>query len=312
MKIPVIGPADVEGKLSWTAVADAIAEGHRGVRAEIGDTFLHRGPDVLLTRSAWIDGLGIAVKSVTVIPENARHGRPTVQGGVLLFDDATGALTAVIDAGLVTRWKTAGDSVLGARLLARRQPKRLLILGAGAVADALIEAYAEVFPSLERIAVWNRSADRAAALVRARAGRHPVELAGDLPFEVSRADIVATATLSKTPVLRGEWVRDGTHVDLIGAFTADMREADDDLLRKARLFVDARATTLHHIGELKIPLARGVIRESDVLGDLNDLCTGLPGRLTDGDITVFKNGGGAHLDLMTAGVILKAWEAGRG
>ena len=130
---------------------------------------------------------------------------------------------------------------------------------------------------------------------------------GDLAAAAGAADIVATATLARSPVLRGEWLAPGTHVDLIGAFTPEMREADDELLRRAELFVDSRATTIGEIGELLIPIAAGVIRADDVRGDLYDLCNGGAGRSDERAITVYKNGGGAHLDLMTAGLIYDIW-----
>ena len=299
--VPVIGPADVTHLLDWTALCDAMEAAHLGPRAEIGDTFLSRAEDTLLSRSAWVEGLGVGVKSVTVLPGNPAAGRPTVQGAMLVFDDSTGTPRALIDNALITRWKTAADSVLGARFLARAGAKCLLVIGAGAVADALIEAYRAVL-GIERVMVWNRTPSRADALCET----HGAERVDDLPAAVWQADIVATATLSKTPVLAGADLLPGQHVDLIGAFTSDMREADDALLLRGRLFVDARETTLHHIGELKIPLAAGVIKEADVLGDFHDLARGYVGRQTDEDITVFKNGGGAHLDLITADVILRA------
>ena len=309
---PFITAEDVEHRLSWTAVADALAEGHRRPRADIQDLLLRRGENALLNRAAWIDGAGIALKSVSVFPANPSRQppRPSVQGAVLLFDDLDGHLRAVIDGGLVTRWKTAGDSVLGARLLARTDSRRLLIVGAGAVAESLVAAYSEVFPSLESIRIWNRSRDKAAALAKRFAAHAvPVGVAEDLPSAVAEADIIATATLARSPVLQGEWVRPGTHVDLIGAFTPQMREADDALLRKGQVFVDARETTVGEIGELMIPIAAGVIGADDVRGDLYDLCNGAAGRREPDAITVYKNGGGAHLDLMTAGLMQRIWQA---
>ncbi|MSU91957.1 ornithine cyclodeaminase [Rhodobacteraceae bacterium 2CG4] len=297
----VITAADAEGRLDWLALSDALAEGHLGAKAELGDQFLTRGGDTLLSRAAWIDGQGVAVKSVTVLPGNPAQGLPSVNGAMLLFEDRTGQLEAVIDSELVTKWKTAGDSLLGARLLARKDAGRLLIVGAGAVARSLVAAYRAGFPGIA-VTIWNRSEDKAWAL----ADEFGLEPAGDLATAVPRADIVACCTMARTPVLRGEWLRPGQHVDLIGAFTADMREADDAALRRARIFVDSRDTTLDHIGELKIPLAEGAIGRADVLGDLYDLVAGGAGRESDTEITLFKNGGGAHLDLMTGRYILSA------
>lgn len=302
--VPFITAEDVEDRLDWSRLMEALAEGHRGPEPRITDQFLARGADTLLSRAAWVDGLGVGVKSVTVVPGNTARGLPSVNGAMLVFDDVTGQIRAVIDSALVTKWKTAGDSILGARLLARPEAGRLLILGAGSVAASLIEAYRAAFPGIA-ITLWNRGPDRARAL----AARYGTEFTEDLAGAVPLADIIASATMSNTPVLRGEWLRPGQHLDLIGAYKADMREADDAALRRARIFVDSFDTTIDHIGELMDPLARGVITRADVLGDLRGLVAGRVGRTSPEDITLFKNGGGAHLDLMTARLILDIWQA---
>ncbi|MFZ5964283.1 ornithine cyclodeaminase family protein [Thalassococcus sp. BH17M4-6] len=296
----------VAGRLSWTGVMQALRDGHQRPKAEIGDQFLTRDPDTLLSRAAWIDGLGIGVKSVSVMAGNTARGLPTVQGAMLVFDDSDGRIAAVIDSDLVTQWKTAGDSVFGARLLARPDSATLLIVGAGVVAENLVRAYAEVFPDLRQITVWNRTGSKAADLAARMSDEgFPVSAATDLPKACAEADIITTATMAKEPILQGDWITPGTHVDLIGAFKSDMREADDALLQKARIFVDSYDTTIHHIGELMIPLASGAIAESDVLADFYELVAGdHVGRSGQEEITVFKNGGGAHLDLMTADYIL--------
>lgn len=306
--IPVLTASDVEPLMDWPGLVAALAEGHRRPPAQIRDVLMARGEERLLSRAAWIDGLGLGVKSVTVYPGNPAAGRPSVQGAMTVFDDATGAPEAVIDNALITKWKTAGDSLLGARLLMRPGARRLLIVGAGAVAGSLIEAYGALIPDLE-MTVWARRPAAAAAL----AARHPgVGVAEDLPAAVARAEIVACATMARAPVLRGEWLRPGQHLDLIGAYTPEMREADDTALRRGRLFVDSRATTIGHIGEVTIPLASGVIAEADILGDLHDLVAGRAGRRSEDEITIFKNGGGAHLDLMTARMMLLRWREGGG
>ncbi|WP_043766332.1 ornithine cyclodeaminase family protein [Roseivivax isoporae] len=291
-------------RLSWRGACDAILAGHRRPRAEIGDTFLGPSDATLLSRAAYIPDLGYGVKSVSVVAGNAARGLPTVQGAMLVFAPGDGALSAVIESRLVTEFKTAADSVLGAELLARPDSRTLLVVGAGTVARSLVRAYSAIFPGLERIAVWARDADKARAFAEPfRDEGLPVEPAPDLAAAAAEADIVSTATMTRTPILRGDWIRPGTHVDLIGAFKADMREADDALIAGGRLFVDSRETTLHHIGELMIPLASGALREADVRADLYDLAAGAEGRTSPRDITVFKNGGGAHLDLMIAGYI---------
>ena len=296
--VPYIRAEDVEHLLDWNGLADALAAGHRMARPEISDQFLHRGGDTLLSRAAWIDGFGVAVKSVTVMPDNAAQGLPSVHGAMVLFEDKTGQVEAVIDSALVTKWKTAGDSVLGARLLARPDSKRLLIVGAGTVAASLIEAYSAIFPDIE-ISIWNRTKAKAEGL--------GVRVVDNLETAVAEADIISCATMATDPIIKGEWLREGQHLDLIGAFKADMREADDVAMQRAKIFVDSRATTIEHIGELIIPLASGAIQKSNILADLYDLAAGQSGRTSDADITLFKNGGGAHLDLMTGREILKAW-----
>lgn len=291
----IIGP-EVEADLDWLALTEALAEGHALPRAEIDDTFLYRGADTLLSRAAWIDGLGALVKTAMIFPGNAPPLR-AVNGAASLFSDRDGTCAAMVDFHLLTRWKTAGDSLLAARRLAPPDVRRIVILGAGAVARSMVSAYGAAFPQA-RISVWNRTASRLQAPAFAAC-----EVVSDLPSAVAAADIVCTATMSSTPVVQGEWLSPGTHLDLIGAFRPDMREVDDTALRRARLFVDSRATTLGHIGEMKIPLATGVISEDDIVADFYELAQFV--RRDPEEITIAKNGGGAHLDLMTACYILR-------
>ncbi|MDJ0627833.1 MAG: ornithine cyclodeaminase [Rhodobacter sp.] len=304
MSVPVIPFAEGEARLDWIALTRALEAGHRLPRAEVGDTFLHRDRDTVLSRAAWIDGMGIAVKTATVFPGNPAAGQPAINGGVALYSDANGTLEALIDFHLVTKWKTAGDSLLAARRLARPDSRRILIVGAGTVGQALREAYGAGFPGAEFF-VWNRSPDGAARLADAHPG---TVAADDLEAAVGGADIIACATMSTEPVIRGEWLQPGQHLDLIGAYRADMREVDDTALQRARIFVDSRETVLGHIGELKTPLETGAIEEGDVLADYYDLQTGGFVRTGADEITLFKNGGGAHLDLMTSRYILRRWQ----
>lgn len=296
----MIGP-EAESRLDWLALTDAIEAGHSLPRAEIADSFLYRGDDTLLTRSAWIDGLGLAVKPATIFPGNPRQGVPMVNGSVNLLDDADGRLRAIVDFHLVTKWKTAGDSLLSARKLARKDARRVLIVGAGNVAGSMIEAYRALIPNAE-VLIWNRTAASAEKL----AAQHGAEVALDLQQAVRQAKIIATTTMSDQPVVLGEWLSPGTHLDLIGAYRPDLREVDDTAIRRARLFVDSRDTTIGHIGEIQIPLDNGVIRKSDIIADFYDLPSGDYARRSDDEITIAKNGGGAHLDLMTARYILDA------
>ena len=303
MTIEIV-PKDAEAHLTWPGLMAAIEAGHRLPRAEIADLFLYRGKDTMLDRAAWIDGLGSLVKVATIHPGNAGIGKPTVNGAINLFDDKTGELSALVDFHLVTKWKTSGDSLLSASKLARKDSRNILLVGAGTVAKSMIEAYSSQFTDA-KFTVWNRSP--AAALAMTEGKR--ITATEDLATAVQAADIICTATMSTQPLIKGAWLRPGQHLDLIGAYRPDMREVDDDALRHATIFVDSRATTIHHIGEIKDPIARGIIAEADIIADFYDIAAGTFTRTDDDQITLAKNGGGAHLDLMTATYIAQAWRA---
>jgi ornithine cyclodeaminase len=302
MTIELIGP-EAETCLDWVTLTEAIEAGHRLPRAEVADTFLYRGKDTMLTRSAWIDGLGSLVKCATIFPGNREAGLPSINGSVTLYSDRTGEAEALVDFHLVTKWKTAGDSLLAARKLARPDSRNILLVGAGAVARSMVAAYSSSFRDA-RFTVWNRTFAAAEAMADSLPGVTPTD---DLQKAVKAADIICTCTMSLSPLIDGDWLRPGQHLDLIGAYRPDMREVDDAVLRRATIFVDSRATTIHHIGELKDPIARGVITEADVSGDYYDMQAGVFRRRSEDQITLAKNGGGAHLDLMTAAYIAAAW-----
>ena len=292
-----IVPKDAEALLTWPGLLEAFEAGHRLPKPDIKDLFVYRGPDTVLDRATWIDGLGALVKVATVIPSNAQRGLPTVNGSVTLYDDKTGELTALVDFHLVTKWKTAGDSLLSARRLARKDAKNFLLVGAGTVAKSMVQAYSSLFPDA-RFTVWSRSRSSAEAL--------GLPVADNLEAAVKAADVICTATMATEPLIRGDWLQPGQHLDLIGAYKPGMREVDDTAMARARLFVDARATTVHHIGELIDPLKSGAITESHIIADFYD-DPALYVRCSDDEITIAKNGGGAHLDLMTASYIAAMW-----
>jgi len=290
-------PFAAEAQMSWAGITAAMEAGHRLPRADIADLLVYRGKDTMLDRAAWIDGLGALVKIGTIVPGNAARGKPTINGIVNLFDDETGELKALLDFHLVTKWKTAGDSLLSASRLARKDSRNILLVGAGTVARSMVEAYGSIWPDA-RFSVWSRT--------RATAEKMGLPVADDLETAVKGADIICTATMSNTPVIKGDWLQPGQHLDLIGAYKPDMREVDDTAMARARVFVDSRATTIHHIGDLIDPIASGAISEADVIADFYDE-PALFSRRSDDEITIAKNGGGAHLDLMTAGYIASCW-----
>ncbi len=293
--------AEADAILNWLDLTDALAKGHDLPPAQVEDVFLYQGDNTLLNRSAWIKGMGLAVKCATIFPENRKLDKPMVNGGVTLYSDEDGSLSAILDFHLVTKWKTAGDSLLAARRLARPDSKTILIVGAGTVGRSLKQAYSAAFPNAS-FAIWNRSRAGAEAFAK---DFPEVDVADDLEAAVRAADIVTSATMSTDPLIKGEWLHPGQHIDLIGAYRPDMREADDAVLQKSRIFVDNKQTTMDHIGELKTPLAAGAILPDAVIADYYELAKFQ--RHSDDEITLFKNGGGAHLDLMTSSYIQTAW-----
>ena len=303
MSIPIIGFDEGDALLDWVEFTNALAAGHELPKAEIGDTFLYRSPDTLLSRSAWIDGMGLAVKTANIFPGNPAAGKPMINGSVSLYSDTDGSLEALVDFHLVTKWKTAGDSLLGALRLANPEATEVLIVGAGTVGGSLIDAFSTGFPKAQ-IRVWNRTLPKARDLVDSRPG---TKVETDLEGAVRNADIIVSATMSSTPVIKGEWLHPGQHLNMIGAYRPDMREADNTALTRSQIYTDSFDTTLDHIGEFMIPLAAGVIKREDVLADFYDI-ESFP-QYDPSQITLFKNGGGAHLDLMTSHHILQKWKA---
>lgn len=297
---------------TWPQASDAIAAGHLLPRAHIRDDLITITPPAyanldtpawavpgngsLLTRSAWVAGLGMLVKSTTIFPHNRDSGLPTMGGAATLFGDRTGAVRAHVDFDLLTSWKTAADSLLAARYLAPPHVDSVLIVGAGAMASTLLHAYRDMFPDAQ-LSVAARTLASAEAFAQTRPG---VTVARDLAAAVRAADLVTVATTSPQPVISGAWLRSGQHIDLIGAFGPHVREADDDVVRRATIFVDSREATVGQIGELSDPIRRGVIDATSIVADFYDLPSGRFARTDPNQITVFKNGGGAHIDLMVA------------
>lgn len=260
----------------------------------------------LLLMPAWTDfnaqGVGgnghIGVKIVTVSPDNNAVGKPAVMGLYLLLDGTTGEPQALIDGQRLTQWRTACASALAASYLAREDASRLLIVGAGAVAQFLARAHAAVRP-IKQISIWNRTPAKAEAVAaELRAEGFDVTVSRDLDAGIAAADIVSCATISTTPLIKGALLRPGTHVDLVGAFTPDMRESDDEAITRARVYVDTRAGAMKEAGDIVQPLASGVLKAEDIIGDLHELARGQkPGRQNASEITLFKSVGAALEDL---------------
>jgi len=266
----------------------------------------------LLLMPAWTHGVAshLGIKLVTVFPDNGKRGLPSIYGQYLLLDGATGAPLALLDGTMLTKRRTACASGLASRYLSRPQSRRLLMIGTGALAPQLVRVHARVRP-IEEVAVWGRRAGQAQALARELARSLPAALGrpvavravADRQQAVAEADIVSCATLSGTPLVEGDWLREGQHLDLVGAYTPQMRESDDRAVARARVYVDTRAGALKEAGDIVQPLANGTIGPHDIVADLFELARGERGGRQAGDaaaITLFKSVGAALEDLAAA------------
>jgi len=307
----------VHDVLDYPSLIEALAELYRrGV--DLVESFIVSQPapgggraDLILL-PAWQRGRAIGVKLVNVFPDNGRLGLPTIMGSYVLIDGTTGEHKLVIDGTALTLRKTAANSALGARFLARADARNLVMVGAGALAPHVIAAHLAARPSIRTVTIWNRTQKRAGELAaRIALPGVTVVATADLEAAVRQADLVSCATAATTPLIKGAWLRPGTHLDLIGGYTPEMREADDDCLRRARVFVDGRMSAPEWCGDLCQAIAAGVIGASDIVADLFELTRGeKPGRGSETEITWFKNGGGGHQDLGCAQLLERRLAAG--
>lgn len=298
----IIGAEEIRDLLTFATLIAALEAGHRRPKIEIQDGLLGSENGRYFVRHAVDSGRYMASKLITSFPANLAAGAlPAVQALMVLFDGSNGQPLAILDGTEITYWRTAADSALGAKILAPLEPKTLLVVGAGEMSIHLIYAHRAVRPSLRRVLVWNRSKEHAARLVaRLRGDEIESDVTEDLAAATKVADVITTCTRSHQPLILGANLRPGIHLDLVGGYTPETREADDEAARRSLIFVD-RCETAFDVGDILKPIAGGAICESDVLGDLYDLVGGrVAGRRADSDITFFKNAGGAHLDLMVA------------
>lgn len=257
--------------------------------------------NTLILMPSWTDNY-IGIKQVVVAPENHTKQLPAIHALYTLLDAVTGQPLAQMDAAGLTSRRTACTSALAASYLAREDSKTLLIVGGGKVAQHLVQAHSAV-RQYNEVLVWTRNPSKGAGLVSdlQQAGFNHVTYVDNLKEAVSRADVVSCATLSHEPLIKGEWIKAGTHLDLIGSHTPKTREVDDIAIRKSSIFVDSRAGALHETGELAIPIATGVLNPDSIKGDIKELCCGkIKGRSSSTEITLFKSAGLAIEDLAAA------------
>lgn len=317
----MIDAAGVHRLLNYTALIEGLREGHKAGVDLVEDILLGQpspsgGENNFNVLPAWQRDQAIGVKMVSVFPENQERfpHLPSVQGVYVLFDGANGEPLAVIDGTALTLRKTAADSGLGSHFLARPDAEDMLMVGAGALGPHVIMAHCAARPTIKRVRVWNRTAARAEALAQemTREVALPgveVTAIGDLEGAAREADVISCATMAKEALIAGAWLKPGCHLDLIGGWREDMREADDEAVRRAKVYADSRQGGLR-CGDITSPIAAGVLSEESVVGDLYELSRGLcPARESGQEITFFKNAGGGHLDLFTARFLLSRLEA---
>jgi len=305
----VFAAAAVHAALPWPFLIEALRKAHLGPMPT-SDAVVQSDPAggeaQFVTLPGWAPGGPIVVKMVGVFPQNAalEPPQPAVQGLVALFDGATGAPLLAADGAAMTARKTAADSALGASILARGDAEELLIIGAGALAPHFAEAHLAARPSLRRVMIWNRTATRAEAVAEGlRKKGIDATVSEDLDGSVALADVVSCVTMSDKALVKGALLRPGAHLDLVGAYLPTLREADDAALTRGTIFVDSR-NNMTGGGDLSQAVASGAITWDAVRADLFELVQGrAEGRTRADQITVFKNNGGAHLDLFAASAL---------
>jgi ornithine cyclodeaminase len=302
---------EIDAAFNFPELIDAVANAFRGgIEAPLRHRHAIAGNEAnsLLLMPAWTTGSGarfVGAKILTVYPENAKRGLASTTATYFLMSGETGFPLAAFDGHALTVWRTAAASALASRFLSRTEASRLLIVGAGSLAPYLARAHAGVRPITE-VAIWNRTAARAEKLAaQLQAERRDAKAVTDLEAAARNADIISCATLSTEPLIKGEWLKEGAHLDLVGGFTPAMREADDEAAARARVYVDTRAA-LKEAGDIAVPLQHGKLREADIQGELSDLCRNeVKGRASAREITLFKSVGSAVEDLAAA---ILLWE----
>lgn len=304
-----ISADEVHAKLDYASVVEELRAIYRE-GCDIVDRIVFSQPAAqggtshFLLLPAWQKDRHIGVKLVSVFPGNEAKGLASVLGTYVLIDGSTGEPMACIDGTALTLRKTASNSALAATYLAREDSARLVMVGAGALAPHMVRAHAAVRP-IGEVLIWNRTPARARQLARSLAGSGvEVRAIEDLEAAAREADVISCATMTVEPLIHGAWLRPGTHVDLVGGFRPEMREADDEAVRRARVYVDT-PFVFEECGDISQPIARGVISREEVVADLFALARGeKPGRRSAEEITLFKNGGGGIQDLAAARLLV--------
>ncbi|WP_028205502.1 ornithine cyclodeaminase family protein [Paraburkholderia nodosa] len=310
MSAVMLSARDIRSVMTWERAIEALRDGHRGARPRTEDLLLQSGPFSVFSRGVVLPGYGAGVKVCSIFPPNAHRETPlpTEDAIFVVIDEEKKSISCILDGPEVTRWKTAADSALASSILSANDSKSLLVIGAGPIALALVQAHVHVRPSIERIMLWNRTPQKLGSVAQSLMplGR-TIDVVTDVNDAVSQADIISAATGTVRPLIKGRFLKPGTHVDLVGGYRPDMREADDDVIEQSDVFVDFRETAVES-GDIMQAIANGSLALSDIKGDLFEMAQAAPKR--SGKATVFKNAGGAHLDLLIALAAAKELGAG--
>lgn len=310
-----IDQAEVARRLPYATLVPAMAKGLlEPIESPLRSAFNpNHDASAVLIMSAWKPRRFMGVKLVSIWPGNNAKNLPSVSAVYVLSSCEDGTALAVIDGTELTARRTAATAALGAQLLARADSKKLLVLGTGALSAHMAQAHHSVF-NLTDITIWGRQLDKAQAVVESLAKRGiKAHASTDLQASLADCDVAVAATTATTPFIRSEWIKPGTHLGLVGAFTPDMAEAQPELLPRTRLFVDTREDVQKKGGEVLQALRAGLISQADILGELAELVPGpaqIKGRHSDQDITVFKSVGFAALDLIAAEHLFQQQAAG--
>lgn len=297
---------EIRRVLTFPKLISGMEQAHRRPKIDVVDASLGNEAGHYFVRHAVDHGRLMASKMFTSFPQNLAKNIPAVQAVCVVFDGTDGSPLAVLDGTEITYWRTAADSGHGAKILAREDSSTLLVVGAGGMSRRLVHAHRSVRPSLRRVLIWNRTIERAQEVV-SDLNKDDVDatVADNLDAAIREADVVTACTRAHEPLIKGANLKPGVHLDLVGGYTPQTREADDEAARRSLIFVDRRESAFH-VGDIVQPIANGAIKENNVLGDLYDLAAGrVAGRRSADDITFFKNAGGGHLDLMTCEVVLR-------
>ena len=255
----------------------------------------------LLLMPAWNPSKNAGVKIVTVSPENGQFDLPSIQGTYIYFDAIKGSIKAILEAKSLTVKRTAAASALASSYLSRKDASSLLMIGTGALSINLIKAHAAVRP-IKEVFIWGRNFEKATAICEAlKDEKFTATPIKTIEEKIAEVAIISCATLSKTPLVLGKYLKNGQHIDLVGAYKKDMREADDETISKASVYVDTFQGGLKESGDIVTPLQNGTLKEEDIKADLFQLCSNQKvGRSTEEEITVFKSVGHALEDLAAA------------